>query len=86
MRGSLSLNPKCDLIDTMAVEQKLPHEGVPEDPDDGRPELIDEFVARNREELNTSFRDARLEIELVGQTSQTVEGIIASGLKRHNVS
>lgn len=70
----------------MAAKQKLAHEVVSEDPDDGRPDLIDGFVARNREALNASFRDALLETGQRGQTGQTVEGIIAAGLRRHTLS
>lgn len=70
----------------MAAKQKSANDILSEDPDDGRLDLINAFISRNRDALNTSLRDARLELEQGGQTGQTVEGIIAAGLKRYNAT
>lgn len=69
----------------MTAKRNPSKDTVTDDPDGGHGDAIDAFISRNRDELNTAIHQARLEFEQNGQTGQTVESIIAAGLKRYDV-
>lgn len=45
---------------------------------------VDAFIARNRDELNTSIRRSRAEVGKGVQSTRTIDDIIADGRKRHS--
>ena len=45
---------------------------------------VDAFIARNREQLNTSIRRSREEVGKGVQSTRTIDDIIADGRERHS--
>jgi len=51
--------------------------------DERHRDLVDDFIARNRDALNDSIRRSRRELARGERSTKTIDDIVAEGRKRH---
>lgn len=68
---------------TMKAAKPRPPQASAVDPDGSRSADVDDFIARNRDELNESIRRSRREVGEGVQASRTIGDIVSDGRKRH---
>jgi hypothetical protein len=68
----------------MATKSPKPNAGtVPIEDDERHSDLVDDFIARNRDALNASIRKGRKELAAGKGSTRSMDNVIAEGRRRN---